>query len=132
MELVIKKSENKDWDFIRLLRNQCSDGFFSNEEITTKEHELFMSKHGENHLIAFGESGERIGFIGHVRGDVRLAVSPEHRKKGVAKKMLKCLIDFFPETKMRAQAKKGNEASINTFLSLGWKKKFECVILENE
>ena len=132
MELVVKKSEEKDWEFIRRLRNECSDGFFSDEQITPEQHKRFMQKHGENHLIAFNCDNERLGFIGHVNGDVRLAVCPEYRKKGVAKEMLKRLLEFFPNTKMKAQAKTSNHASINTFLSLGWKKKFECVILENE
>ena len=81
MELVVKKSEEKDWEFIRRLRNECSDGFFSDEQITPEQHKRFMQKHGENHLIAFNCDNERLGFIGHVNGDVRLAVCQSIEKK---------------------------------------------------
>ena len=61
MELAIKKSEEKDWEFIRRLRNECSDGFFSDEQITPEQHKRFMQKYGENHLIAFNCDNERLG-----------------------------------------------------------------------
>ena len=47
MELVVKKSEEKDWEFIRRLRNECSDGFFSDEQITPEQHKRFMKNTGK-------------------------------------------------------------------------------------
>jgi len=129
MDLEIRKAQKQDWEFIRQLRNSSSEGFFSPNEITQEEHLEFMEKNFHNYLIASeistdmgGTQETLIGFIGHVKGDVRLAVAPNFRKMGVGKRMLKAMNDNFPEQKFRAQVKITNPASINTFLSLGWKK----------
>lgn len=126
MELSFIEAAPQDWEFIRQLRNLTREGFFSQAEVTPPEHRAFMSKHGYNYFIATVE-GHKVGFIGEVKGDVRLAVAPEYRGRGIATRMLGFFGEVCGNAVLTAQVKKENIASIKAFLKSGWEQGEEYV-----
>jgi GNAT superfamily N-acetyltransferase len=115
MEIVPCSSEY--WEFVRSLRNDLSDGFFSQEEISEGTHRGFMVKHYNNYRICLIEK-EPVGFIGHVKLDIRVATHPDHQGKGVAKFMLTKFMKDFPAA--AAQVKIENKSSLSLFESCGF------------
>ncbi len=126
MELTFIEAIPEDWEFIRQLRNLAREGFFSESEITPPEHRAFMHKYGYNYFIATLD-GRKVGFIGEVKGDVRLAVLPKYRSRGIATRMLGFLEKACGKKTLTAQVKKENIASIKTFLKLGWKEEAQYI-----
>jgi RimJ/RimL family protein N-acetyltransferase len=68
------------------------------------------------------DSGEVIGFIGHVENDIRLATKKTHQNKGVGKFMVEAFMEKFPNS--FAKVKIDNEASRRLFESCGFRKKY--------
>jgi GNAT superfamily N-acetyltransferase len=126
MELSFIEANPEDWEFIRQLRNLSRDGFFSQREVTAPEHREFMNKYGYNYFIATID-GRKVGFIGEVKGDVRLAVLPEYRGNGIATRMLQFFGELWSKKSLTAQVKKDNVASIKTFLKSGWEQDAEYI-----
>lgn len=120
MELV--KCTREYWEFVRSLREEEKAGFISQEPISKHEHSLFMSKHSDNYKICLID-GEPVGFVGVVGDDIRVAVRKEYQRRGIGKFMIQ-------SCEGKAVVKIGNEASINLFLSCGYKPQY--IILEKE
>ena len=118
MELV--ECQQKYWSFIRSLRNKLKEGFIEQSDIKEEEHHRFMEKHHQNYFICL-DNAEPIGFIGSVGGDIRVAVSKSHQKKGVGKFMLEGFLENYSDG--YATIKIDNQGSLKLFESCGFKKK---------
>jgi GNAT superfamily N-acetyltransferase len=119
-ELKLIPNEQKYWEFIRELRfhpNNLS-GFVISEEVTTEQQIEYMKKYNDTYFICLDESENPVGFIGEVDNDIRLAVHPDSKGKGIGKYML----NEFMKTHPFATAKilSDNTASLKTFYSCGF------------
>jgi RimJ/RimL family protein N-acetyltransferase len=129
MKLV--KCEEKHWKFILTLRNhpEVKKGFVDQSHIDWLTHKKFMETWSDRYWICLDDTDEPIGFIGDVKGDIRVAVSLEHQGRGVGKFMMREYIRL-TQGLGQAKVKIDNEASIRLFETAGFKKKF--YILEYE
>ena len=94
---LINNSE-KYYEFIRILRTHEENihGFKEKVEITPEDQLKYMSKYGQNyHICLLGDTP--VGFIGEVDSDIRLAVHPDYKRKGIGKFMLNELMDLKDE-----------------------------------
>lgn len=118
MKLLIN-SQNY-WEFIRELRFHPENirGFVTSEKVSSEDQIKYMQKYNDNYYICVDENENPLGFIGEVDNDIRLAVDPDHKNKGVGKFML----DEFMKTHPFATAKvmHDNIASLKTFYSCGF------------
>lgn len=117
MKLVDNKKEY--WFFIRKLRYHPDNinGFVDSTVPTDEEQINYMSKNNHNYQICI-DSDIPVGFIGDVDGDIRLAVLPEYKGKGLGKFMLKEYVKTHPN--VTAKVKHDNNISLKTFLSCGF------------
>ena len=118
MRLV--KNKERYWEFIRKLRNDpdVKVGFIEKAEISAEQQIEYMSRYGRRYYICL--IGDKpVGYIGDIFQDIRLAVSPDHQRKGVGRFMLK----EFKEMRPGAYAKVflDNEPSKKLFESAGYK-----------
>lgn len=129
MQLVYLGMNKEYIEFIRTLRNdqRIKPGFISQGYITESIHEEHMSLYANNYYICLIED-EPVGFVGHVEGDIRFAVSPEHQGKGVGTFMLDRFLFMKHSHKLSAKIKYTNTASIRAFEKAGFKNTF--VIME--
>ena len=118
MRLIDNSSEH--WFFIRRLRYHPENvlGFVKSLVPSNDEQVDYMSEHNDDYKICLNDDGDSVGFIGDVDGDIRLAVSPDHKGKGVGKFMLSEYAKIKPHA--RAKVKHGNIPSLRTFLSCGF------------
>ena len=127
MDLKLVECKREHWEFLRGLRNSLKEGFVCQSEVPEEEHERFMGKNEKSYKVCLGD-GEPVGFVGVINGDVRVGVDKRLQKQGVAKFMIKSLIES--ELDFYAKVKVNNEASIKLFESCGFIKKY--YILEYE
>ena len=88
--LKLVQNEEKYYDFIRVLRTHKENifGFLERVEITVDQQINYMSKYSSNYMICL--SGETpVGFVGSIDKDVRFAVNPEIKNKGIGTFMIK-------------------------------------------
>ena len=122
MELVECSNLPGDhWYGILDIRNDNREGFGDPSIIPTATHHAYMFKNFSNYLVCV-DSGEVIGFIGHVENDIRLATKKTYQNKGVGKFMVEAFMEKFPNS--FAKVKIHNEASRKLFESCGFKKKY--------
>lgn len=84
LKLSLVKNEEKYYEFIRVLRTHPSNisGFLEQVQISEEQQKKYMSKHSQDYWICL--NGEiPVGFIGVVENDIRLAVEPSYKNKGV-------------------------------------------------
>jgi GNAT superfamily N-acetyltransferase len=86
-------------------------------EITPEDQIKYMEKYGDNYVICLDEATP-VGFIGEVDNDIRLAVHPDHKRKGIGKFMLSEFIKMFPNA--LAKVLWENDASLALFRSAGF------------
>jgi ribosomal protein S18 acetylase RimI-like enzyme len=55
-----------------------------------------MSKYGSNYYVFCLENDVPIGFIGVVDNDLRIAIDPDYKTKGVGSKMLIFILKKYP------------------------------------
>jgi RimJ/RimL family protein N-acetyltransferase len=82
--LKLIKNEQIYYDFIRVLRThpENTKGFLEQVELTQSQQNDYMSKYSKNYWICL--SGDTpVGFIGVVDEDIRLAVEPNFKNKGI-------------------------------------------------
>lgn len=77
-------------EFVRSLRmdKRLKDSFVKWVNITKEQQEKYMNEWGYNYYICL-DNKTPVGFIGVVEDDLRIAVHPDHRNKGVGSFMLK-------------------------------------------
>jgi len=129
MNKKLVKNEKKYWSFIRELRNdtRVKSGFISQQHISSEEHEDFMNSYGDQYYICLIDDTPA-GFVGSIKGDIRVATSPDYQGHGVGKFMISEILLKFPDS--YAKVKTRNKASLALFESCGFKKKY--FILERE
>ena len=97
-------TDKKLGEFIRLLRlnKELKKSFIKSVEITQEQQESYMLKYGHLYYVCIDEYNNPVGFVGVVNNDLRIAVHPDHRNKGVGTFMLKYILEYFiPEIKVR-------------------------------
>jgi GNAT superfamily N-acetyltransferase len=92
-------------------------GFLEQVTITPEDQIKYMGKYSTNYLICL-DGDTPVGFIGEIDNDIRLAVHPDHKRKGIGKFML----NEFMKIKPNALAKVlwTNDACIFLFKSAGF------------
>ena len=108
------------WEFVRELRNdpRVQDGFIEKVTITSEQQKKYMSKHWEEYFICL-DGDIPVGYVGSVDNDIRVAVHPNHQRKGVGKFMINELMNISSES--YAKVFHENEASLALFRSCGFK-----------
>ena len=117
MKLV--SNEEKYWEFVRELRldRDNTSGFVDQVKITPEQQRSYMAKHGSCYHICL-ERESPVGWVGVVDDDIRVAVHPAHKGKGIGRFMINELMMLYPHAK--AKVLLANEASRNLFLSCGF------------
>lgn len=118
MKLV--PNTKKYWEFIRQLRFHPENisGFVVSEEVSSDQQERYMQKYNDNYFVCLDENETPVGFIGEVDNDIRLAVDPDHKNKGIGKYMLGEFMNTHPFA--TAKVLSDNIASLKTFYSCGF------------
>ena len=118
MRLV--KNEKRYWEFIRNLRNdpEIKVGFIEQGYITQEQQIEYMSTHNDSYYVCLFK-GFPVGYVGDIQQDIRLASSPDCKRRGVGSFMLR----EFMKKRPGAYAKVliDNEPSIKLFESVGFK-----------
>jgi GNAT superfamily N-acetyltransferase len=89
-DLRLVSNEPKFYEFIRFLRTTDENikGFINQSPINTLQQKKYMEKHEKDYFICL--SGETpVGFGGIVDNDIRFAVSPHYKNKGVGTYIIK-------------------------------------------
>lgn len=117
--MKLKDNSPEYWEFIRQVRFHPDNvkGFVDREPVTREQQERYMKAHGHKYKVCVMD-GEPVGFIGVVDGDIRLAVHPDHKKKGIGEYMLKNV--NMPHT---AKVLRSNLPSLRLFLKCGYEVK---------
>lgn len=112
-------NSKKYWQYIRQLRFHPENisGFVISKEVTEEDQNHYMEKYNDNYFICI-DSDTPVGFIGEIYGDIRLAVDPNHKGKGVGKFMLNEFMKTHPFS--TAKVLHDNIASLKTFYSCGF------------
>ena len=114
------KNESKFWNFVKHLRfhEDNVSGFVTDLVPTDEQQKAYMEKYGHLYHICINEEEEPVGFIGSVDGDIRLAVEPLMKNKGIGKFMLSNFMLLNPFSKAKVLYK--NKASLKLFFSCGF------------
>lgn len=120
MKLELVKNEEKYFEFIRLMRTHPNNtqGFLEQVQITKEQQVNYMKKFKNNYWICLNES-EPVGFVGEIDGDIRFAVDPTMKNKGIGKFMINELIKI--TTDVYSKVLIGNISSQKVFESCGFK-----------
>lgn len=121
MNLELVRAELKYWPFILTLRNLYKEYFINQDPISWMDHYSFMQSKDCHYRVCLYD-GDPVGFIGSVNNDIRFAVSPEFKGKGVGVFMLNEIIKIYPDA--YGKVKVDNEASLKAFEKAGFKKKY--------
>ena len=97
------------------------ESFVQQSHISREEHEMFMKKYSDMFFVCI-EGQKKLGFIGIINNDIRIATDPDCQGKGVGAYMLREAMKKNPEA--FAKVKVGNKASLRLFESCGFKKKY--------
>lgn len=119
MDLKLIKNNSEYWLFIKSLRYHSENisGFVNTEIPSDEEQSSYMSKHGDSYYICL-DGDNPVGFIGDVNSDIRFAVSPEHKGKGIGKFMLNEYANINPHA--NAKVLHNNIVSLRAFTSCGF------------
>mmetsp|Transcript_2662 Transcript_2662/g.3879 ORF Transcript_2662/g.3879 Transcript_2662/m.3879 type:complete len:541 (-) Transcript_2662:266-1888(-) len=105
------------WEDILEIRNENSECFTNADQIGKEEHWCFMAKHGQTYRVALRE-GRVVGFVGHVKRDVRLAVREEEKGSGVARFMCGAFVEEVGDLDVAVLP--SNKRSLAFFRKLGY------------
>lgn len=128
MNIILKKAERKDWDFILELRNDFYSNFSEQKKpLTKEEHYEYMEKQKLNpqfHHWIIEYQKENTGYVRILGQDVGIMVKKEFHNKGIASEGLKLIEKKAKElniSKLVAMVKIKNETSKNIFLKNNYK-----------
>tara|TARA_R110002020_G_scaffold269623_4_gene484927 strand:+ start:647 stop:1030 length:384 start_codon:yes stop_codon:yes gene_type:complete len=122
MELVrCSNLPGTHWDAILEIRNENREGFGDPSIIRPASHCKYMFNNFSNYLLCV-EGDKVLGFIGHVKNDIRLSTRKEYQRRGIAELMLESFMEKHP--KAIAKVKLDNEASLKLFEKYDFKKKY--------
>ena len=113
-------NEPKYYETIRLLRTHPENqkGFVEQVSITKEQQESYMLKYEKNYWICLHEETP-IGFIGEIDGDIRFAVNPRLKGRGVGTYMVQELIKITQD--VYAKVLHENTSSQKVFEKCGFK-----------
>jgi len=85
--LNLVENEEKFYEFIRILRTHKDNisGFIEKIEITPEQQQEYMIKYHKNYMICLDKENP-VGFVGSVDNDIRFAVDPTEKNKGIGKR----------------------------------------------
>ena len=108
-------------EFIRNLRNnkKIKHNFIQQKHVSKKEHSEYMRKNKKNYFVCYYKN-KPVGYVGVVKGDIRIAVVPKYSNQGIGKFMLNFIIEKYP--KSVAKIKIENAPSLRLFESVGFRK----------
>jgi|TARA_R100000081_G_scaffold90793_2_gene66844 RimJ/RimL family protein N-acetyltransferase len=111
------------WEFIRNLRNMdgVKEGFIEQEYIEKSHHKMYMEAWGNCFYLCL-VNDQPAGYVGVIRGDIRVATHPNFQGMGVGTYMITEIMKFFPNA--TAKVKLENEASLRLFQKCNFKKKY--------
>lgn len=97
-------------EFIRQLRMdpRLKDSFVVSGYISKEEQHNYMEKHGLDYWVCLDIDDNPMGFIGVVDNDLRIAVHPDHRNKGVGSFMLDFIKRRVKYKNMKVKVRKTN------------------------
>ena len=121
MELV--KCTETYWEFIRTLRNdkRVKDGFIKNTYISKEMQVKYMQDNSQHYYVAI-KNNIPCGYIGEIKGDIRVCTHPDFQGKGIGSFMIKELTKIKPN--IYAKIKINNISSIKAFEKAGYEKKY--------
>ena len=98
-------------EFIRQLRMnpQLSRSFVISGYISKEDQYNYMEKYGLDYWVCLDKEDKPMGFIGVVEDDLRIAVDPKHRNKGVGSFMLKFVLGREKYKNMKIKVRKTNK-----------------------
>ena len=90
------------FDFIRSLRLHPENisGFLDKRIFSQESHLAYMNHSGNRYFICLDNANLPVGYIGDVDSDIRLAVNPENKGKGIGRFMLEEFIRLNPFSSM--------------------------------
>jgi len=90
LNLNLVENDEKFYEFIRILRTHKDNisGFIEKVEITQEQQQKYMLKYHENYMICLNEETP-VGFVGSIDNDIRFAVVPSEKNKGIGSFMIK-------------------------------------------
>lgn len=97
-------------EFIRQLRMdpRLKDSFVVSGYISKEEQHNYMEKHGLDYWVCLDIDDNPMGFVGVVDDDLRIAVHPDHRGKGVGSFMLSFIKRRAQYKNMKVKVRKTN------------------------
>jgi ribosomal protein S18 acetylase RimI-like enzyme len=114
------------FDFIRSLRLHPENisGFLDQSVFSKESHLAYMKQSGHRYFICLDTNKNPVGYIGDVDSDIRLAVDPENKGKGIGRFMLEEFIRLnpFSSTVFFSKVLLGNIPSQRLFEGVNFKK----------
>jgi L-amino acid N-acyltransferase YncA len=122
-EMTLQKLTPEYFEFVRNLRNDddIKQGFINQEMITKEDHAVYMKINAKYYWIAFLHN-EPAGYVGVVENDIRIAVSQDFSRLGIAEFMVLEIRKLFPSAV--AKVKYHNLASKSLFEKCGFQPSF--------
>ncbi len=123
LDLEFVQNAPKYVEFIRRLRNMPTvrEKFISQEYIGRKQQAAYMTKH-RNHYYLCLCNGRPVGYVGVIRGDIRVAVLPKFQKRKIGIFLIKNIMEKYPT--LQAKIKVDNVASFRLFKKAGFTMKY--------
>lgn len=91
-------------EFIRVLRNSSEyrDVFINNTFITPEMQRNYMREHGKDYYVCINKTTkEKLGYIGIVDNDIRLAIRLEYKRQGIGTFMLDFIKTKYPDFQVK-------------------------------
>lgn len=118
MQLV--SCDPKYWEFVRQLRvdPRVQDGFLQQHaSITQEQQHRYMTNNSHNYRVCLVDQTPA-GYIGVLDNDIRICTHPDFQRRGVAKFMVKAMMQLYPHAV--ARIKISNKASLALFTRCGF------------
>lgn len=101
-------------------------GYVHNESVSNIQQAKYMQEHRNEYWICMAD-GERAGFVGVVKGDLRIGVHPDYQRQGVGTFMMEHLAEEHGG-EFSVRVKKTNDVSMAFFKSLGYEPEFYVMV----
>ena len=113
---VLQKVTLQQYNDILAIRNANREAFCCSDIVDFETHQKFMESNLETYRVAIHDF-KVVGFVGHVKGDFRIACDKSFQGSGLAQFMYSAFLDEFPS--ITVQVKKDNYRSLAFFKKLG-------------
>lgn len=89
MNLKLVENNKEYYEIIRLLRTDPNNtqGFLEQVEITSEQQNKYMEKYEKNYWVCLLDN-DPVGFVGVIDTDIRFAVYPNYKNKGIGTFMI--------------------------------------------